>query len=335
MKQFRLIFLIIITFFAVSYSQAQFKFKGYGATGYKWHDINKLKEYNQQAYYDAKFETEIEFSNDISAEFDVYGDNEDHIVRLKEFSVKYKYSDFLKFRIGNVKKVFGIEQLTSRDEYFTIDDSYLKRKFSTIGYSGRSVCFMAYNTYNPEKDSIPVSYRIAAFKENSLSSGLFARISYHHKNIAYSLGYIYQYRGGEYRISSSGFECDMMYIGESLSSNLEFFYAADPDENIVRMAGNIDEKANIFALKSTNAYEFKIDGKFIKKIQPVLLLGYYAPDSKAMDFHTYQILVGSDFYLNKKVKLRLNGDLLLTKGKFDNVYSTYDSRVTLEVFARF
>lgn len=325
----------LLPFAAFTQSDAQFKYKGYGATGYKWHDINQLKEYNQEAYYDAKFEAEVELNNDIAAEFDIYGDSEDHIVRLKEFSVKYKYSDFVKFRIGNVKKVFGIEQLTSRDEYFTIDDSYVKRKFSTLGYSGRSVCLMAYNNYNPEQDSIPVSYRVALFKENSLNSGLFARISYHIDDLAYSLGYIYQHRTGEYKINSHGLECDLMFTGKKFSSNFELFYADDPDENIVRLANSINEKTKIFAVKSTNAYEIKTDGKFIKKIQPVLLLGFYAPDSKKMDFHTYQLLVGSDFYVTKKVKLRLNGDFLLTKNKYDDDYSTYDSRVTLEVFVRF
>lgn len=327
-----LIFLFICSIYPLN---AQFKFKGYGATGYKWHDKNQLKEYNQEAYYDAKFETEIEFNSDLAAEFDIYGDSEDHIVRLKEFSVKYKYSDFLRFRVGNVKKVFGIEQLTSRDEYFTIDDSFLKRKFSTLGYSGRSVSLIAYNNYNPLKDSIPVSYRIGLYKENSLGSGIFARVSYHVDNLAYSVGYIYQHRTGEYKINSQGFECDLMYTGEKLSSNLEFFYAEDPDENIIRKINSNDDEAKIFAVKSTNAYEFKIDADFIKKIQPVFLLGYYAPDSKNMDFHTIQCLIGSDFYLTKKVKLRFNGDLLLTKSKYDDKYSTYDSRVTFEVFVRF
>ena len=327
-----ILFLIILFSFN---SFSQFKYSGYGATGYKWHDINQLKEYNQEAYYDAKLEAEIKYNDEISAEFDIYGDDEDHMVRLKEFSVKYKYSNLLRFRIGNVKKVFGIEQLTSRDEYLTIDDIYLKRKFSDMGYSGRSVCLMAYKNYDYEKDSIPISYRVAFYKENSLNSGFFSRFSYHFNDIAYSIGYIFQHRTGEYKLNSHGFEFDLMYSANNIISNFEIFYANNPDENIIRKSKSIDDYANIFAIKSTNSYEFKIDKDFIKKIQPVILLGYYAPDSKFLKYHTFQFLLGSDFYLAKKVKLRLNGDLLLTKNKFDDKYSTYDSRVTFEVFVRF
>lgn len=328
-------YLLFFTFLILNVSYSQLKYSGYGATGYKWHDINQLKKYNQEAYYEAKLETEMKFNDEISAEFDVYGDDEDHIIRLKEFSVKYKYSNLLRFRIGNIKKVFGIEQLTSRDEYFTIDDSYLKRKFSDLGYSGRSVSFMLYKNYDYEKDSLPYSYRIAFYKENSLNSGLFTRISYHFSDIAYSLGYIYQHRIGEYKIDSHGFEFDIMYTSNNFYSNFEVFYADDPNENIIRKSKSIEDYAKIFAIKSTNSYEFKIDKEFIKKIQPVLLLGYYAPDSKFLEYHTFQFLIGSDFYLTKKVKLRLNGDLLLTKSRFDDDYSTYDSRVTLEAFVRF
>lgn len=332
-KYILLILLFFISSIAITFSQL--KYSGYGATGYKWHDINQLKKYNQEAYYEAKLEAEMKFNDELASEFDIYGDSEDHILRLKEFSVKYKYSDFLKFRVGNVKKVFGIEQLTSRDEYLTIDDSYLKRKFSDLGYSGRSVCFMAYNNYNPEKDSLPISYRVAVYKENSLVSGFFSRVSYHLSDIIYSLGYIYQHRTGEISINSQGVEFDIMYSSNDFISNFEIFYAEDPNENIIRKSKLIDTKAKIFAVKSTNSYEFKTDKEFIKKIQPVFLFGYYVPDSKFFEYHTIQLLLGSDFYLTKKVKLRFNGDLLLTKSKFDDVYSTYDSRVTFEIFVRF
>ena len=47
----KLNYLLFFIFLVLNISFSQLKYSGYGATGYKWHDINQLKEYNQEAYF--------------------------------------------------------------------------------------------------------------------------------------------------------------------------------------------------------------------------------------------------------------------------------------------
>ena len=56
-----------------------------------------------------------------------------------------------------------------------------------------------------------------------------------------------------------------------------------------------------------------------------------------MDNHILQGLVGVNFYFTKKVRLRLNTDLRLTKSEYDESgkYATNESRAIVELHVRF
>ena len=128
-----------------------------------------------------------------------------------------------------------------------------------------------------------------------------------------------------------GVELDVVYRGYNFYSSLELSCFQDPNEGIIQMQ---QKKGKIFAsgIKLTSALCFDIDNRIIKKIEPLILIGYYTPDIKKIKSRTSQLVIGTDLYFSKKVKFRINGDLLLTKNEYNFDFSTYDSRVTAEIF---
>ena len=145
--------IIALSFLLINSGYSQIKFGGYGSAGYKWYDRDPIVENNKLVYYEIKLESEIEYNDNLSAEFDFHGESDDQVAKIKEFSIKFEYFDYIKFKIGQLKKTFGVEQLTSRDEYFTIDDSYLKRMYSLQEYGGRAMTFMTYYKNDLEKEN--------------------------------------------------------------------------------------------------------------------------------------------------------------------------------------
>lgn len=318
-----------------AYSQDEIKLSGYGATGFKAYDRNVLRKYNQEVYYEGKIQIDFKYNNKLEAQIDLRGESEDQKVILREFSVKYKASSFVNFKAGNIKKPFGREQLVDREELTSVDRSYIANSITDFGFGGRAVGISIYNNFNPEKDSLPISYNFMFFKDNSLHSGIASRISLHSDKLAYSVNYLLLDIGGEIDITAHGFSADANYSDEFLSSSIELYYVQDPIESVRRRDMGTPKNIFILGAKADASFYFKTDGEFFKAFEPMILGGVFFPDNSEIKYHTLEMLIGLNAYLSKKVRLRLNGDLLLTKDLYNTSYQTINSKIALEIQARF
>ncbi|MCU7494163.1 MAG: hypothetical protein HF314_07715 [Ignavibacteria bacterium] len=324
--------IIVLSFFSgeTSLAQEKVQFSGYGAAGYKFYDRNILRQYNQEVYYEGKLQADIKINRHLDAQLDMRGSSEDERLLLREFSVKFDYLKYLKFKVGNIKKPFGLEQLVNTEELLTVERSYIQRSISDIGYGGRSVSLMAYYKFNKKRSEFPFSYSLALMKDNSLNTSLAGRFSFHDEALIYSLNYLYQRLGGEYPERANGFSADLVYEGELLKSSFEVQYVEDPIESQRLKLSGEGRNVYVCGIKSINAFSINPDGEVIKTIEPVLLAGMYFPDSREKNTHTFEIIAGGNIYLDKDLRLRLNGDLLLSKDRYNSSYSTTDSKLVFE-----
>jgi hypothetical protein len=306
------------------------KFSGYGATGYKIYDRNVLRDYNQEAYYEGKLQADVKINKHIDAQLDLRGSSEDERLVLREFSVKFDYLKYMKFKAGNIKKPFGLEQLVNTEDLLTIGRSFIQSSVSDLGYAGRSISLEAYYNYNKKRPEFPYSYALAVMKDNSLNTCLAARFSFHSDELIWSLNYLFQHLGGEYPQNAGGFSADLTYEENSISSSVEMMYVKDPLESLRHVQSGIGSNIYLFGLKSINALSINIDGEIIKTIEPVLLAGVFFPDSKEKHYHTFEIITGGNIYLDKDLRLRINGDLLLSRNRFNSAYSTIGSKLSFE-----
>lgn len=330
------ILFILLLFPLIIHPQQKIEFTGYGATGFMFRDQNKLREYNQQVYYEGKLQADIKISKDFEAQLDFRGNSEDQNVILREFSIKYEHFDKIRFKVGNIKVPFGFEQLTNSEDLNTVERSYIHRTISDFGYGGRRISLMAYYNYSKNKPEFPYSYSLSIYKDNSLRSGVSTRVAYHFNNdLSTAVSYQLQSIGGEQKITTYGISAELVYEDKSLFSAFELLYVQDPIERIRRKLANQDFEVSTAGIKSVTALPFVINGEIIKSIEPVLLLALYTPDSGELKYHTFQALLGANFYMDKDVRIRLNGDALFTKNLFNDSYNTIGSKLILEIQVRF
>ena len=88
-------------------------------------------------------------------------------------------------------------------------------------------------------------------------------------------------------------------------------------------------------VKWFGAYTFDVGAELCKSIEPLLLIGYYRPDWDIPDNHVIQTVAGVNVYIHKKIRLRLNADLRMTKNQYNDGYDTKESRGIFEIQARF
>lgn len=326
----------LLLLIAVQISAQKFDFSGYGATGIKFYDRNKLNNENQETYYEGKFQVDLNLKKGFEAQLDFRGNNIDKSVELREFSAKYESDSWYNIKVGNIKQPFGYEYLINRDKLWSIDRSIVQDKISEIGYGTRTVSLMMYYEYDKKKPEIPYTYYVSIYKNNASASGAVARLGYYfNDDIALSGNYMYQNIGGENAISTSGMAADIEYRTKELDADFEIMYVQDPFEGQAREIAGLDKSVFSFGAKLLLAAKFPVTDFFIEDIEPVLVAGYFMPDDEISDRHTIQTIIGSNFYIDKDIRIRIFGDARFTKTEFSDDYSTKESRATVEFQVRF
>ena len=324
-------------------------FSGYGAAGYKFIDRNPLTDANQPTYYMGKLQADIEVNDEIEAQLDLRGNSLTNNITFREFSAKFKYMTYIRFKVGNIKRPFGQEYMINREDLAAINRSVVQNNISLMGYSVRSVSMMAYYNYSKKRPDFPYSYTLSFFKDNSLGSGVGMRGLYHISDLSFGFNYLFQNISGNYPVSAHGIEIEGAYEGENSSISGEIVYVRDPARSREIMAANearekeglspLDQDERVYSAGAvlSGALSFDTDGRVIKKIEPLILLSFFVPNSDQVDNHMIQCLAGVNFYFTKKVRFRLNADLRLTKNEYDapGKYATNESAATMEIQVRF
>lgn len=330
-------FLILLFFlFSASFIFPQkIEFSGYGAAGYRIFDRDILNQYNQEAYYEGKFQADIEINDQIEAQLDFRANSFDEEVELREFSVKFAYNKKLKFKFGNIKKPFGLDQLENRANLPYIERSQANQNAEEIGFGGRSLSLMAYYKYSSKKPEYPYSYYASVFRNNSQRTGLAGRFSFHSNDWHYGANYMMINSSNKVSLFGHGFGVDLGYDGKDSFASLEIFLAQNIDERLIRSLAGNDKNINVFGLKTSYGFEIETDADVIKKIEPIFMGSIYFPELSYTDGHAIQALFGANFYFHKKVRLRFNADLRLTKNQYVDEYTTKESRGVIELQVRF
>lgn len=337
------IFILILIYLNIGlFLHAQeIEFSGFGKTGIRIFDRNVLKGYSQEMYYDGKFQIEAEYNKNIEAQLDFRANSIDNSVEIREFSVKFDYADKLNWKVGNIKKPFGYEYSVKRDELISIDRSNAYNRISELGYGGRSVSIMAYYKYSKKREEYPYSYFLSIFKDNSLRSGAVARGIYHSGDYSYGMSYLFQNIGGTNSISAHGIASDFLLKKKAYSTSIEIYFIQDPIEGKIRKAQNKENDTNLneavfsAGAKILTSIEYKTDAEVITKIEPFILSSIFLPNTEKSKYHALQALIGANFYFTKKIRMRFNGDLVLTKNDLNDSYVTDESKVILELEVRF
>ncbi len=327
---------LIIFLVPIVLSAQEISFSGYGAAGIKMYDRNRLNDYNQESYYEGKLQADIEYNEYLEAQLDFRGNSTDNSVNFREFSLKIEYWKHFALKIGNIKKPFGYEYLVNREELIPVDRSLNTDRIAELGYGERAVSIMGYYKFDDDDMEFPYSYYISIFRDNSFRSGVVTRLAYHFDDdYSLAINYMFQNQGGDERINTNGFGVDFSVDKKRINGNIEAFYVQDPYEGIRRRLQNRDEEVYAAGVKIMGGYKIDIDNSIFEDVEPLLILGYFVPDFENTDNHVLQAVIGTNVYFDDDVRLRLNGDLRMTKNEFNEDYTTEESRFILEVQVSF
>lgn len=336
MKKSNFLLLVLFSLFTITLNAQDIDFSGWGAGGYKFFARNQLNGYNQESYYAGKIQFDFEYNKKIEAQLDLRGNSVDKSIVLREFSTKFKYLKKFRIKFGNTKRPFGYQYIElNREELMTIERSIPVQRQKELGFGGRSFSLMGYYKYSAKRPEFPYSYYLSLFADNSLNQGFSGRFGYHFGSSAIAANLLYQNRGGDEPISTTGYGIDYSFESKDMRGLFEISYTGNPTLGVIYRLGNKDEKVNSLGATLGGSYFFNLDHEVVKKLEPVLLFSYYSKDASNSDDHIIQSVIGLNIYFHKNVLARINGDIRLTKNEFNENYTTNESRGIFELLVRF
>ncbi len=323
---------ILFSLFAIcSLLQAQTGLSGYGAVGFRWYNRPAVRGYNNATYYEGKIQLDALITDNVAAQWDFRGFSDNRAVEFREFSVSLKYWKPLRVKVGNLRLPFGLEQIIEKEESDMVDRTYIHGKLNEMGYSSRSVSIMLQRKQKEDgENAFPLSYYVAFYKNNSLSYGAIARVEKKFSDVQTGGSVAIQNYYGTTITGAATF--NIGYIASEWSSFLELIVAEDPiEEKILKQISGTRRKVVAYGTRSHTTVKFETEGKIIKSIEPYCEFGIFVPNKYYIKTHTLQLISGVNFYFEKNVRFRINGNVLARKTRYNTNYSFYNSTVTTEL----
>lgn len=305
------------------YAQTKVSYDGYIAMDARYEHGEKYAE----LYTKMKLEIKLDLTQYIKTEIDIRGNSNDPDIELKEVHALLKYDPKCRIKVGNIKKCFGIEELISQEDLYTIEEGQITKYISPFGYVGRDPGIQVYRKYKGEGS--PYSYYLGASCNQSANAALNGRISYHSLFGSWCIGFdgVYQRSSHrpekEYPPNIYAMSIDLSWHTGSLYTDLEAFWGQDPIETQLNEFRGDNKDVLFSAVKWLLAYHWDTNKTVVKGVEPLFLSSILVPDTKYMAANRIELLLGVNIYLDKDVRLRLNGDLILSTNK----YNTHDRTV--------
>ena len=305
--------------------------EGYAATGM----IYWQETVYGTSYYKGKLEVEHEFEDDLEAVLDFRANSESKEVELKEVFLKIDYSSWVHIKVGHVKKPFTVEEMSSKEDLPMIESSLLNRTMEPFGFVVRGDGLTVYRKYKGE--GAPIGYQAGMYYSESRHLYGVARIERFALGPLDRLGFggIYRSFTGRDKDPVYAFSMDAMRAFGKLNAEIEAVYGQDPVESAYRRLEGRKDKAAFTGGRLLLTYFQPMNRRLFTALEPMLLLGFVAPDTDRMEVHKLQCLLGVNIYLHKKVRIRINGDFLLSNNRLNtSVYAKTGTNFMAEMQTR-
>lgn len=304
--------LIAILFVNVQILQAQKKvdYGGYFEVG------GKVK-YNYiyvQSFYKVKLEYKLKINDITKVEIDIRGDSEDRQIELYEGSASFKINKNFEFEIGDLKKRYGLEEETSREKLPFVEESMINAYLEPLGFVSRDPGLQIH--WNDDNEITKVTGGVH-FNESHRTT-LMTLIK--RKNFwgldkvgaSFQLALESDNELPNTWIANINTEKDFGFV----NCEIEFFTGQDPNESYYRRIVGEDGKVNYFGSKALLTKKIFFDSDFIKCIEPLFLGSFLSKDTDHFDINSIQLLAGFNIYFDEKIRLMINGDLILTNHSY-------------------
>lgn len=262
----------------------------------------------------AKVEFEFKIMPMLEVEVDVRGNTKSSTIRLHEVHATLALTPTTEFKIGNLKKPLGSEEITSKEDLSTIEESQINMFIAPFGYIGRDP---GIQLEVEREDSRSFTYGISYNQSGNL--GFCGRVSTGKKStLLIGIDGVYQlctirntvlseyYPLHSFVVSLDGGRRWGIWMNE-----VEGFFGLDPIATQLNEISGYNERVHFIAAKWLSALSFELGHDLFKTLEPVLMCNIICPDLGACAIHRLEVLGGFNIFFDKNISIRTNAGLIL------------------------
>lgn len=301
-----------------------------GEKGWFFNGAMRIINYDVKRLLSARVKYNMQLSPAIAGFVEFEGDADDPSIFIQDLGLEYEWNKNWTGVAGNVRKFFGLEEMTSRSQRLTINRSLLYDYLASMGIVGRDLSIQGVR--NPNS---PLGLFFNGGGDGD-SRGFFnARASRKIGKpslVGAALNYVYHY----HRNAAFVGEVDLSRKWDRWYGDVEVFAGKDPNES--NMSDRLLESRDVyfFALKSVAARTFTPPWPRISFLEPVFLWDLIFTDTEPETKIRTQWMPGLNLYLddNRRVRWMTFLDLMFFNNGIDTGLSMSSYGISSQFQAR-
>jgi hypothetical protein len=263
----------------------------------------------------AQLDFKVTVLSGLEAQFDIKGDASDRGVMLQKAFVELKPTSWMRLRVGNMKKQFGIEEQKGRTGLLTIERSLLHRYLDSFHIMGYDFAFEMRASHAAD-DGLKQSFWLQAGAQGD--KHVFANLQGSVDGVwgALTAGGL-----GVHHDNRTDYTCFALSFVPSLKrahAEVECVGGRDPHATDIYRRMGEPKLVDFAALRLLTAYPFSLSGELVSSVQPHIQGVYLAPDVDDPYQGRMQFLGGATLFLGPKRYARWMTDLELVVVRCEN-----------------
>ncbi len=301
----------------------------------------KSKEHNFTVYDDetiqigkAELETTIKAGSGVKGRFELEADYNLAGVRLEECWIQFKFKKPLRLRLGNQRKVFGMEELHGSKTRPTIHRSFLNRYIHSFGVLSYDPLIQLRGRMGLQENRLTWYAITGADPDVRIFGNIAFWLDWKYGTVGFSDLYAWHWNKKYFPHTNCNLgvlSCE--YFIKEWYGSMEIFSGVDPNaSDITRQMGEY-RKVCFIASKILVKRKFPVPEKFINGIEPLFSGSWLMNDTKTPSQGFGEVLAGLIIHFGTKLRVRwmTDGSIIYTHDYAGVAWGRYNYKIASQV----
>jgi hypothetical protein len=282
----------------------------------------------------AELETNIKAGSGVKGRFELEADHNLTGVRIKECWIQFTFKKPIRLRVGNQRKVFGLEELHGSKTRPTIHRSFINRYIQSFGVLSYDPLLQVRGTIGLQENALDW-YAVTGLDPDLRVFGNIALwFSWKYGTVGFSDLYAWHWDKKYFAHANtnlSAVSCE--YLIKQWYSSLEIFTGLDPNASDLTQQMGDFRKVYFIAVKLLVKKNFPFKETFIAGIEPILSGSWLMNDTETPLQGFGEVLTGLTIHFGTKLKLRwmTDGSIMYTHDYAGVAWGRYNYKIASQV----
>ncbi len=253
----------------------------------------------------AELETTVKAGSGVKGRFELEADYNLAGVRIKECWIQFKFKKPVRLRLGNQRKVFGLEEIHGSKTRPTIHRSFINRYIQSFGVLSYDPLIQLRGKIGAQENTLTWYAVTGADPDVRIFGNIAVWLAWKNGTIGFCDLYAWHWNKKYFPQTNSNLGVlSLEYFIKQWYSSLEIFTGLDPNASDITQQMGDFRKVYFLATKVLVKKNFPIEKKFVKGIEPIVSGSWLMNDTETSSQGFGEVLAGLTVHFSTKLQVR-------------------------------